>query len=309
MDALDRRAAADCLDSRITLWVVGALWWRDSVRPMTALQSIHPFDRAIAVRRDADGAFLAEARTDYWAFVGQFGGITAATCLNALMHHPDAAGQPIALTVNFAAPIQEGAFRLSLRRVRASRSTQHWSIEIHQGDDPDARTTATAVLAERRQSWSHQPAMLPPMRPVESLPELVLPDTVPWVGRYRFWFESGGPERSDEPLSPPGTASSSYWLADAIEREVDLLSLASMADTFFGRIFQVRGQIVPFGTVSLTTYFHSDAEELQSIATRRVIARADARRFHRSYSDQTGELWSPDGCLLATSHQTAYFKA
>jgi acyl-CoA thioesterase len=276
---------------------------------MTTLQGIHPFDRAIAIRPDSGGAFRAEARTDYWAFVGQFGGVTAATCLNALLRHPDAAGQPVALTVNFAAPIQQGALRLSLRRVRASRSTQHWSIEIHQGDDPDPRTTATAVLAERRESWRHQPATPPSMPPPESLRELALPDTVPWVGRYRFWFESGAPVRADQPLSPPGTARSCYWLEDAVEREVDVRSLASMADTFFGRIFQVRGQVVPFGTVSLTTYFHSEPEELRSLAARRVIARADARRFHRSYSDQSGELWSSDGRLLATSHQVAYFKA
>ncbi len=276
---------------------------------MTRQQSIHPFERAIAVRQDSDGTVLAEASTDYWAFMGQFGGVTAATCLNALLRHPDAAGQPIALTVNFAAPIQEGALRLSLRRMRASKSTQHWSIEIHQGDDPEPRTTATAVLAERRQSWSHQPATPPSMPPIEALRELVLPDTVPWVGRYRFWFESGAPVRSSEPLSPPGTACSRFWLADAIERPVDMPSLASMADTFFGRIFQVRGQIVPFGTVSLTTYFHSDADELRAIAAARVIGRAGARRFHRSYSDQSGELWSPDGRLLATSHQIAYFKA
>ncbi|MBV9836368.1 MAG: thioesterase family protein [Alphaproteobacteria bacterium] len=276
---------------------------------MTTLQSIHPFDRAIAVCREPDGTFLAEARTDYWTFMGQFGGATAATCLNALMRHPDAAGQPIALTVNFAAPIQEGAFRLSLRRVRANRSTQHWSIEIHQGDDPEPRTTATAVLAERRPGWSHQSATPPALPPAEQLRELVLPDTVPWVGCYRFWFESGEPINSPEPLSPPGSAVSQFWLADAVERDVDLTSLAAMADTFFGRIFQVRGQIVPFGTVSLTTYFHSDVEELQALATRRVIGRVDGRRFHRSYSDQSGELWSPDGRLLATSHQIAYFKA
>jgi hypothetical protein len=252
---------------------------------MTTRHIQHPFDKAIAVRPGPDGTFLAEARTDYWAFMGQFGGITSATCLQALMQHPEAAGQPIALTVNFAAAIQEGPMRLSLRRVRASRSTQHWSIEIHQGDDPEPRTTATAVLAERRGDWSHQCATPPSLPSVEALGELVLPDTVPLVGRYRFWFESGGPVRSDAPLSPPGTSASRFWLADAVERPVDLPSLAAMADTFFGRIFQVRGQIVPFGTVSLTTYFHSEPEELAAVATPRVIARADARRFHRSYSD------------------------
>ena len=36
---------------------------------------------------------------------------------------------------------------------------------------------------------------------------------------------------------------------------------------------------------------------------------ADARIFHKSYGDQAGELWSPQGRLLATTHQIAYFKA
>jgi hypothetical protein len=269
----------------------------------------HPFDRAIALRADGANVFIGEARRDYWAFVGQFGGVTAATLLHALMSHPDASGQPVALTVNFAAPIEQGAFRLKVRCVRANRSTQHWALEIRQGDDPMPRTTASAVLAERRESFDHQCALPPSLPPIDKLQELVLPDTVPWVRRYRFWFASGAPMRAREPLSPPGTAASLFRLADADEREIDLLSLASMADTFFGRIFQVRGQIVPFGTVSLTTYFHSDIDELKAIGARSVVARVDARRFHRSFSDHSGELWSPCGRLLATSHQVAYFKA
>ena len=30
----------------------------------------------------------------------------------------------------------------------------------------------------------------------------------------------------------------------------------AMSDAFFGRVFHARGELVPFGTVSLTTYFH-----------------------------------------------------
>jgi hypothetical protein len=41
----------------------------------------------------------------------------------------------------------------------------------------------------------------------------------------------------------------------------------------------------------------------------RVLAVADARIFHKSYGDQIGELWSPNGRLLATTTQIAYFKA
>ena len=41
----------------------------------------------------------------------------------------------------------------------------------------------------------------------------------------------------------------------------------------------------------------------------RVLAVADAGIFHKGYGDQRGELWSPNGRLLATTTQMAYFKA
>ena len=77
----------------------------------------------------------------------------------------------------------------------------------------------------------------------------------------------------------------------------------------FGRVFLVRGELVPVGTVSITTYFHAASEELAAEDITRVLAVADARIFHRSYGDQHGELWSPSGRLLATTTQIAYFKA
>jgi acyl-CoA thioesterase len=66
---------------------------------------------------------------------------------------------------------------------------------------------------------------------------------------------------------------------------------------------------VPFGTVSLTSYFHVSAEELAREEITRVLAVADAKIFHRSFGDQHGELWAPSGRLLATTTQIAYFKA
>ena len=69
-----------------------------------------------------------------------------------------------------------------------------------------------------------------------------------------------------------------------------MLSLMSMSDAFFGRIFHVRRELVPFGTVSLTTYFHADADDLAAEDISRVLAVADAKIFNKSYGDQNGEL-------------------
>ena len=53
----------------------------------------------------------------------------------------------------------------------------------------------------------------------------------------------------------------------------------------------------------------ASAEDLAAEDITRVLAVADAKIFYKSYGDQNGELWSPNGKLLATTTQIAYFKA
>jgi hypothetical protein len=99
------------------------------------------------------------------------------------------------------------------------------------------------------------------------------------------------------------------WLRDADPRPLDFVSLASMSDAFFGRVFQVLGRIPPFGTVSMTTYFHAGADELRAQGTAPLAAVADAQILHRSFGDQTVALFGEGGRLLATAVQVAYFRA
>jgi acyl-CoA thioesterase len=266
----------------------------------------HLFDDATRVTA-GDSRWQGRTSDDYWAFVGPFGGATAATILRALIEHPQRAGDPLSLTVNFCAPIAQGEFDLDVRLAKANRSTQHWSVELTQ-NGAEVATLATAVFAERRPSWSHQQAEFPQGRPFEQI--LPYPKVAAsWVKQYDFRFIEGDPDFGGAPQAAPASAFSKSWIADPVPRKIDALSLMSMSDAFFGRVFHARRELVPFGTVSLTTYFHADAADLAAEDISRVLAVADARIFHKSYGDQSGELWSPNGRLLATTHQIAYFKA
>jgi acyl-CoA thioesterase len=266
----------------------------------------HLFDDATRVTA-GDSRWVGQTSGDYWAFVGPFGGATAATILRALIEHPQRSGDPLALTVNYCAPIAEGAFDLDVRLVKANRSTQHWCVELTQGG-ADVATLATAVFAERRPSWSHQQARFPESRPFEQI--LRYPKVAaPWVKQYDFRFAEGEPNFEGTPSSAPPDAFTKLWIGDRVPRKIDMLSLMSMSDAFFARVFHARRALVPFGTVSLTTYFHTDAADLAAEDISRVLAVADAKIFHKSYGDQNGELWSPSGRLLATTTQIAYFKA
>ena len=266
----------------------------------------HLFDEATRVSA-GDSRWQGRTSDDYWAFVGPFGGVTAATILRAMIDHPERSGDPLSLTVNFCAPIAQGDFDLDVRLVKANRSTQHWAVEMTQGGG-EVATLATAVFAERRPSWSHQQAGFPHAKPFEqTLPYAKVAAT--WVKQYDFRFVEGEPELGGAKKDAPASAFSKLWIGDRVHRKIDVLSLVAISDAFFARIFHARRELVPFGTVSLTTYFHADADDLAKEDITRVLGVADARIFHKSYGDQNGELWSPSGRLLATTTQMAYFKA
>ena len=264
----------------------------------------HLFDDATQVTA-GDSRWQGKTSEDYWAFVGPFGGATAATILRALIDHPQRSGDPLSLTVNFCAPVAQGAFDLDVRLVKANRSTQHWCVEMTQGGG-EVATLATAVFAERRPSWSHPQA--PFRRQSRTSRRCLTQDRRP--GSSSMISASSRASRIGGARdSPPASAYSKLWIGDRVPRKIDALSLMSMSDAFFGRIFHARRELVPFGTVSITTYFHADAADLAAEDITRVLAVADAKIFHKSYGDQNGELWSPNGRLLATTTQIAYFKA
>ena len=233
--------------------------------------------------------------------VGPFGGITAAVMLKAILDHPERQGEPITLTVNFAAPIKDGAFEIDTQLMRTNRSTQHWFVTLSQAEA--VVTTATAVFAIRRETWGATD-MQPPLLPdnFEELDNGILP---PWTKQYTFRFSGG---MAAVFSAEPPTSETLQTIQDNPPRPIDFPSLTAMCDVFFPRIIVRKKQFPPAGTVAFTVYFHADSAALAAHGTTEVIGHARANRFHNSYFDQSAEIWTPSGDLLATSTQIVYFK-
>ncbi|GAA1208772.1 acyl-CoA thioesterase [Prauserella alba] len=266
----------------------------------------HPFDGAVALKpADTGGVYTGETHPAYANMVGPYGGITAATLLEAVQCHPERLGVPVSLTVNYAGPVADGEFTVSARPSRTNRSTQHWSLELIQ--DGTVATTATAVYAARRDTWADTETTMPDVPEPEAVPVTPMPDHVEWAKNYEMRFLDGAlPALEGAPESPDSTTM--LWVRDAPARPLDFPALASLCDVFYPRVFLRRGQAVPAGTISLTTYFHADDAVLADQGTRPVLARARSNRFGRSYFDQSACLWGVGGELLATTHQLVYFK-
>jgi acyl-CoA thioesterase len=264
----------------------------------------HPFD--IALTLDVIDADVRRGATHpEWAnMVGPFGGITAAAIVRAIDTHPDRIGEPLAMTVNYAAPVADGRFDLSLRVVRTNRTNQHWNVEL--GQDGEAKATATAVYATARESWADTEARPPAAPPPEGIAPTSMGHVVPWAHLYDMRFVEGPLPGGDGQPSPSSTTT--LWVRDKAQRPVDYPALAALCDVFYPRVFLRRGGVAPAGTISLTTYFLADQRQLDAVGGDFVLATAHANRFSGGYFDQSAQVWTRDGVLLATTHQIVYFK-
>jgi acyl-CoA thioesterase len=264
----------------------------------------HPFDKAIKLKRQVDGGFLGNTSPDYANFVGPFGGITTAQLLNAVLLHPDRLGDPISLTVNFCAAVPDGPFTVQAIAARTNRSTQHWVIEMEHGGE--VVMTGTAVTAVRRETWGVDEEPMPLTPPPAECP---LPSAVPpikFFERYELRAIAGM-----LPSVWDGTGQSSLtqmWVRDEPPRPLDFASLACLADIFFPRVFVRRATHVPVGTVSMTVYFHASSQQMKECGEGYLLGQAKAQAFRNGFFDQTSQLWSEAGVLLATTHQIVYYK-
>ena len=225
----------------------------------------HPFDEAVALTpvpantqehgRESPRQFDGRPHAAYANMVGPFGGITAATVINGIQQHPDVLGDPLALTINYVAPIAYGDWDLDLQAVRTNRTNQHWVFTINQEDHIVA--TGSAVFGVVRDTWADTEPTPPEAPPADEVEATDFVEFIEWAKQYDKRFVVGGlaEEKNDD-------STSTVWLRDQPARPIDFPSLTSMADCFFPRVFLRHGAYMPAGTISLTVYFHATAEEL-----------------------------------------------
>jgi acyl-CoA thioesterase len=271
--------------------------------------STHVFDQAIALTATGDGLYTGATSPAYANMIGPYGGITAATVLNGVMQHPALLGEPLSLTVNYAAGLADGAFELSAQPVRTNRSTQHWVMSVTQIDGAGQRQTvitASAVTAARRDTWSVDDEPMPEVPAPHDVPPYVVPSPVEWIRRYEM-----RPIEGAIPSEWDGRGSGSLsrlWFRDAPSRPLDMCGLAAQADVFFPRVWLRRATRVPAGTVSMTVYFHAGVAQLAECGHGWTLGQARAQAFRNGFFDQTALLWNENGHLLCSSHQVVYFK-
>lgn len=269
---------------------------------MTNMQA-HPFDTATTLTYENE-LFYGKTSHHYANMIGPFGGIIAATILQSVLMHPKREGEPLSLTINFAAAVKDGNFAIKTTNSRTNRTTQHWFVELIQNET--VMVTATVICASRRDTWSRTEVKMPITPSPEEVKSFKANNMPAWVNAYDLKMMSGAPLAMMEVEEPH--SETIQWMQDYPKRAIDFLSLTAMCDAFFPRIYVRREELVAIGTVSMTVYFHAREQTLATYGKEPILGHTRALRFYDGFYDQTAELWGRNGELFATTTQMVYYK-
>ena len=258
------------------------------------------FDRDTAVDPVGGGAYRAHMSRDWFAPRGPNGGYVAAVVLRAMQ---DAVGDPEraprSLTCHYTRPPAEGECTVRVTVERAGRSLSTLSARLEQ----DGRLMVLAVAAFAKDFPAVMEYREPP--PVVTSPNgLRVPPGGPHIPAIaqRFVVEGLiGPR----PFSGGDEAVTGGWLRLAEPQAADAAALALYSDAWLPAPFARLTEPVPVPTVDLTIHFRARLPLPGADPEAPVLARFRSTTAHAGFSEEDGELWAPDGTLLAQSRQLA----
>ncbi len=260
------------------------------------------FSTDTAVTPLGDGRYAARIDPGWWIERGPNGGYVAALVLRAMstaVADPDRPAR--SLTVHYLRPPHEGDAEVVVTVERTGRTLTNVSARLEQ--DGRLLATALAAFADARPGPEFSDAPMPVVPgpdEVAILPEP--PITIPMRARYDSRFAIG-----PLPFSGAGEAESGGWIrltpGEADGEVVDQHLLAAFTDAWIPAVFsKVVGRLgVP--TVDLTIHFRNPAVVVP--ADRFCLTRFHTRSAAEGFLEEDGEIWSPDGVLLAQSRQLA----
>ena len=254
-------------------------------------------DQDIALRPLGEGGYEGAIGEQWWTPRGPLGGyVMALMQRGVLLVVDDETRQPRSLTVSFLRPPKAGAVTVRPLVERAGRSLSTCSVRMEQGGELLAIGLAT--LSGPWPSPVFDEAPMPDVEgpgardaPVEPPPGAPLP---PFRELLTMQKRFGPPL-----FSGADRAEAGGWLGLIEERPVDALTILILADAWFPTPWPRLFELAPAPTVEMSVYFRAPLPLPDSL----LLGRFESRLTRDGFFDESGELWAPDGTLVAQSRQ------
>ena len=256
-------------------------------------------DEATALRPVGGGRYEGEVDGRWWTPRGPLGGYVMALAMRALtLSVNNDSRLPRSLTLYFLSSPKAEPIALMPTVQRTGRSMTMASVRMEQDGAPVA-----LGLAAFSGPW-----------PGGTLDELPMPDVEPPAPR------SEARQHLDEAPRPPfrellvmqrrfgapfftraDHAETGGWLGLREERPIDALSLLVLADAWFPAPWPRVDELIPAPTIEMTVYFRAPLP----LSAPLLLGRFRTGLVRDGFFEETGELWAPDGTLVAQARQLA----
>lgn len=256
------------------------------------------FSTDTSVQSLGGGRYAANVDEAWWIERGPNGGYLAAIVLRAVLAEAAADDRrPRSMTLHYLRPPAVGACEVEVVTERAGRGLSTLTARLRQGGrDCVLAVVALGVDRPGPSLHDHPPPAVPPADEVPPRPEGSVGPDIPF--RHRFELR---PTIGALPFASGDEALTGGWIRTADDDPVDEVLLAALTDAWPPAIFSRLELPIGVPTVELTIHFRNAPD----CAPGWCLVRFRTLEAAEGYLEESGEVWSADGRLLAESRQLA----
>lgn len=254
-------------------------------------------DADTALRQAGDGAWEGRLAEGWDTPRGPLGGYVMAILMRGLEEAvADPGRQARSVTMHFLRPPHAGPVTVRARVERAGRTTTSVTGRLEQ----DGKLIGLAIAAHST-PWksptiddSAMPDVGPP--PSRDADDEGFPpgSAPPFAGRMSMHHRFGAP-----PFSGADHGEVGGWIGLREERPIDSLAVAVIADAWYPAPWPRLKTLAPAPTIDLTVHFRAPLPLGDGL----LLGRFHCDLVRDGFFDESGELWAPDGTLVAQSRQ------
>jgi acyl-CoA thioesterase len=200
------------------------------------------------------------------------------------------------VSAHFLRPPVAGPVSVSARIERSGRSLSTVSGQLAQ----DGEVIALALAAYSK-PWpsplladAPMPEVEPPPPDARTAPSGAIDGAPPFMGRLAMIGRFGDP-----PFSRAEHGEVGGWVGLREPRALDAAAVALLADAWFPAPWPRLSELSPAPTIDLTVHFRAPLPIPDTL----LLGRFRNRLVRDGFFDEDGELWAPDGTLVAQSRQ------
>ena len=257
------------------------------------------FDRDTALTPLGEGHFAARVSEDFWVQSGPNGGYLAAIAMRAAMTVvPEPERVARSLHARYLAAPKAGAIEVRVEVLRRGRSLTSVAMRMQQGGQDFVH--ASASFSTPFSPVAFQDCAMPSARPLAECEPIAR--QIALNDRLEMYPAIGAARRSGERALTGG------YMRFADQRLVDTLAVAALWDMWppavFARAFDQRFRgAVP--TVEASVYFRRPVPLPGALPSDYVLLKSESLMGYDGLTEESAEIWSLDGLLLAQSRQLA----